>query len=169
MVPIKKRYFLSSSDSKGIIREAFKKGFLARQNFSTCEVLELQNQDKILLLDDLPLLLIKKDLIIPTLFNSKIKEMPAVIVDDGAIPHILNGADVMVPGILRMPQELNEGLIMTVKSTKEEFLAIGKVLENYISKIASRKGKLLENLHYKGDLYYQISGEHLKKKLKRSL
>jgi len=158
---------LSSSEAKDIIRKANSQGFLSKIKYEKVEVLEIKDEEKLILLDDMPLLLSLKDLLIPTLFNANIKNLPSFKVDDGAVPHILNGADVMVPGITEYPKEIKEGMLATVKSLKNEFLAIAKVLESPMEKINQKHGKLLKNLHYKNDKYYELCVMVIKKYYKK--
>jgi PUA domain protein len=167
MENLKKRYFVSSSESREIIRKAFSQGFLSKTKYEKVEILELKNEDKIILLDDMPLLILVNNLIIPSLFNANIKKLPFFKVDAGAVPHILNGADVMAPGITQYPNEINEGMIVSVKSENDDFLCIAKVLDSALEKIKLKKGKVLSNLHYKNDKYYEVCIQVLKKSLKK--
>ncbi|HLI45878.1 MAG TPA: PUA domain-containing protein [Geobacterales bacterium] len=167
MEQIKKKYSLSSSDVRELIQKANKQGFLSKQKYERVEVLELKENEKIILFEGMPLLIEINSLLIPTLVNANIKGLPSFKVDEGAIPHILNGADIMVPGIIEYPKEIKEGMIATVKSIKEDFLAIAKVLESPMEKINAKKGKLLKNLHHKNDKYYELCISILKKLYKK--
>lgn len=147
--------------------KAYSMGLISKSKYEKAEVLELEHGGKIFLLNDLPLLISFNETLIPTLFNSKIKGMLFFRVDDGAVPHILNGADIMAPGIIEYPTEIKEGMLVTVKSRGDDFLAIARVLENPLDKLKNRKGKVLSNLHYKHDRYYNVSLELIKKKLSK--
>ncbi len=157
MESIKKRYLLSSSEARNLLSKAYSMGFISKPKYSKVEILEFANGKKILLLDTLPLLILEDELLLPTLFNAKIKDLPFLKVDDGAIPHILNGADVMAPGVIEYTIGIKEDMIVAVKDIKDNFLAIGKVLDNLLDKLKNRRGKVVLNLHYKYDRYYKIA------------
>lgn len=85
-------------------------------------------------------------------------DLPRVVVDLGAVPHIANGADVMGPGIVRVDGEVKEDDLVLV--TDEKFgriIAIGRALRDK-TRIKSR-GKSIENLHYAGDIFWKVAKE----------
>jgi len=154
---IKKRKFLSKTEAK----ELFKKINMLGVSFQftindKIEELELENGDNIFLINSSPLFCMVKNVLIPTLFNKSKSQLPFVVVDEGAVPHILNGADVMAPGIISFPSNINEKSIILIKSPKGESIAIGEVLEEPYKKLANRKGKVIKNLHYKNDKIYVL-------------
>lgn len=90
--------------------------------------------------------------------------MPSVIVDMGAIPHIVNGADVMRPGIVALEGEFKEGELVVVRDEKHRKpIAIGKALESSEKMIQIEKGKVVMNLHYVGDKIWKFCMEALSK------
>ena len=68
--------------------------------------------------------------------------------------HILNGADVMAPGIIKASPGLKEGDMVLVIGSKKP-LAIGVVLDGLDEKMAVGKGKVVKNIHYLGDKIWQ--------------
>lgn len=74
-----------------------------------------------------------------------------VMVDDGAIKFILNGADVMAPGIIKADGEIKKGDMVWVKDERHLPIAIGIALMDGNEMISSKKGKAVENLHHMGD------------------
>jgi len=74
-----------------------------------------------------------------------------VMVDDGAIKFILNGADVMAPGIIKADESIAEGDIVWVCDERKLPLAVGIAIMNGGEMITSKKGKAVENLHHMGD------------------
>jgi len=83
--------------------------------------------------------------------------LPLVIVDMGAVKHILNGADIMAPGIVRIIGSFNRGdLALVVDEKYGKPLAVCEAL--YSSDEISRmsKGKVLKNLHYVGDKIWKF-------------
>jgi len=74
-----------------------------------------------------------------------------VMVDDGAIKFILNGADVMAPGIIKADESIAKGDIVWVCDGRNLPLAVGRALMDGREMIAATRGKAVENLHHMGD------------------
>jgi len=103
------------------------------------------------LLDDVVEFVRDGDTLYPYLGGNHVDGLPNVIVDMGAIPYVCNGADIMAPGITEMePFEVGDLVVMR-DVTHGKALAIGKALKSSSDIEASRKGKVIENLHYVGD------------------
>jgi PUA-domain protein len=97
------------------------------------------------------------DTIYPYLGGSHVNGLPKVVVDMGAIPYVCNGADVMAPGITEMdPFEVGD-LVVVRDVTHDKALAIGKALKSSSDIEASRKGRVIENLHYVGDSLWKAA------------
>ncbi len=154
---VKKHRFLSKSEIKDLIKKLVSLGIQPQISLSDrIEELELENGDKIFLVNSTPLFCMVDDILIPTLFNKIRFDLPFIVIDDGAVPHVLNGADVMAPGIISFPSNLTEKSIVLIKSLKGESIAIGTVLEEPYKKLAEHKGKVIKNLHYKNDKIYKL-------------
>ncbi len=82
-----------------------------------------------------------------------------VTVDDGAIKFILNGADVMAPGIVDVDEKIKKGDIVWVRDERGLPLAVGKALMDGEEMIKAKKGKAVENLHRIGDEIWKLSKE----------
>ncbi|KAA0002703.1 MAG: DUF1947 domain-containing protein [Thermoplasmata archaeon] len=80
-----------------------------------------------------------------------------VIVDDGAIKHILNGAAVMAAGIIDADEGIKAGNMVWVSDARSLPLAIGIALMNGKEMKEARKGKAVENIHHIGDKIWKIS------------
>ena len=92
----------------------------------------------------------------PVLNSKYIDQLPSVIVDMGAIPYVCNGADVMAPGIIEL-DDFNEGSQVVIRDVNhKKALALGKAKKSSKSINESRKGKVIENLHYVGDKLWGI-------------
>ena len=79
-----------------------------------------------------------------------------VVVDGGAMPYIMNGADVMKPGIVEADEGIEEGdFVYVLVEGKESPIAVGVALcsgkEMVEGDKASRKGKAVRNLHHLKD------------------
>ncbi len=74
-----------------------------------------------------------------------------VIVDEGAMPHIINGADVMKPGIVYADEDIKAGdFVYVVVEEKETPLAVGIALVNGGEMVGGR-GKAVKNVHHLKD------------------
>ncbi len=87
----------------------------------------------------------------PFLGGSYLDSLPKVVVDMGAIRFVCNGADVMAPGITEMGS-FDEGDLVVIRDMNHgKALAIGVANKSSVDIEASKKGKVIKNLHYVGD------------------
>jgi len=90
------------------------------------------------------------------------KSLPRIVVDMGAIPHVVNGADVMAPGVVRVEGEFVEGsLVVVVDENHEQPLAVGSsvfstdIIERMVKN--KEKGKVVISLHHAGDSFFKAT------------
>jgi len=82
---------------------------------------------------------------------------PSATVDEGAIKFMLNGADVMRPGVKSFDQWGDPGKIVVVKEEKKgRAIAIGKATVASGEAQSMTKGVCLKNVHHVGDRYWTI-------------
>jgi PUA domain protein len=82
---------------------------------------------------------------------------PSATVDEGAIKFMLNGADVMRPGIKSFDQWGEPGKLVVVKEEKKgRAIAIGKATVASAEAQSMTKGVCLKNVHHVGDRYWTI-------------
>ncbi|MHA2244096.1 MAG: PUA domain-containing protein [Candidatus Hodarchaeales archaeon] len=81
-------------------------------------------------------------------------DFPVVKVDQGAVQHILNGADVFVQGITSMDRDFDVNAIVIISNPQNAVLAIGKSLKSS-AEILGLKGKGFLNIHYLGDSIWE--------------
>ncbi|MDP6156830.1 MAG: RNA-binding protein [Candidatus Thermoplasmatota archaeon] len=75
-----------------------------------------------------------------------------VTVDMGAIPYLVNGADVMAPGIIDADISIKEGDIIWVRDEKNlKPILVGKSRESGERLVSLSKGKVVATLHFVGD------------------
>ena len=79
-----------------------------------------------------------------------VKPEPYVVVDQGAVKHILNGADVMRPGITQYA-EFNYKDTVFVLDPRHRAIAVGQALVASSELSSMQRGKVVKNLHYLGD------------------
>jgi len=150
-----KRVPIRRKEAKNIMESASKRriSFLF-EKFELAEVAEL-DKEKVLLIDSTPTLIIfENGSIIPHLQGlGKVTRCPVVVVDDGAKKPVLNGADVMMPGIVKHTN-FSKNDAVAIFSKDLEILAVGIALVN--SSEISGKGKAVQNLHRLNDRFYNL-------------
>lgn len=78
--------------------------------------------------------------------------LPKVVIDMGAIPHIIKGADIMCPGIVSFDFNIKkDDFLVIVDEKHNKPLAIGLALVNDTEFSREKKGKAVKNVHYVGD------------------
>jgi len=83
-------------------------------------------------------------------------------VDEGAVKHLLNGANVMAPGITYV-SSFSEGDVVVVWSPNREApLVVGKALMSSEKIMETRKGKAIKTIHYAGDKIWNLCLTYLK-------
>ena len=98
------------------------------------------------------------EMFVPFLGSQSVLDLfPSVVVDEGAIKFLLNGADVMRPGIRKMDDWGPSGTFVVVKEEKKgRAIAIGLSATSSSEASAMSKGSCLKNLHYLGDRYWTL-------------
>jgi PUA domain protein len=96
---------------------------------------------------------------LPALISENV-QLPQIVVDMGAVPHIANGADVMAPGIVNVDEQLKVGDLAVVIDQKNHVpLAVGRMLLTPEAILTTDKGRALETLHYVGDQFWNLAKE----------
>lgn len=82
---------------------------------------------------------------------------PSVTVDEGAIKFLLNGADVMRPGVKSFEPWGGEGKTVVVREEKKDrAIAVGRSLVDSGKMQEMSKGACLKNLHHVGDEFWNL-------------
>jgi len=104
-----------------------------------------------------PLFVEKNEKIVPSLLNKEVLlQLPSVVVDQGAVPFICNGADVMAPGVRRIEGGFSEGELVVVREERfHKTLAVGCALVRSEEIEEQRRGKVVRNTHFIGDDAWQ--------------
>jgi len=108
---------------------------------------------EIFLVNGKPILIKVGESIFPALvFNGFLVSASKVVVDMGAVPHVCNGANVMVPGIVCFEGEFMKGDFVVVVDEKHgKPIAIGEALYNSEEIKKIKQGVVVKNLHFVGD------------------
>jgi PUA domain protein len=80
-----------------------------------------------------------------------------VTVDDGAIKFILNGADVMAPGITDVDHIIKKNDVVWIRDERGLPLAVGLALMSGIDMAQSEGGRAVAIRHYIGDELWRAS------------
>jgi predicted RNA-binding protein (TIGR00451 family) len=87
-----------------------------------------------------------------------LKEFPTIVVDLGAIPHVIKGANVMRPGILAFEGSFEAEDVVCVKEARYgKFIAVGKAILPKEGALAATRGAVVRNLHYIGDVFWNAA------------
>ncbi len=152
------RIILKERESKPLIDELKKlDGYQGLSHKSRVEIQSAKGVE-VIFVDGHPVALRKGEHLIPTLINNEvIATLPKVIVDMGAVPHIVGGADIMAPGIRKVQGSFPVGQLLVVVDEKHgKSLALGRALHDAASISKIGKGKVIQNLHYVGDAAWEI-------------
>jgi len=155
-ITIKKRHAIRKSQINDIFEELTRQIGEASQLFSSdrIEKADTDSEFDLYLLDKKPLLMGFEGWVFPTV-RGLIEhpfETRRVTVDQGAIRYVVNGADIMRPGIVAISEDIRAGL--PVQIVEERFgkpLAVCISLFDAADLRSMEKGKTCRNIHYVGD------------------
>jgi PUA-domain protein len=78
-----------------------------------------------------------------------------IVVDMGAVKFVVAGADVMRPGIKEFaPNIAKDDIVVVVDINNKKPLAVGKMLLSGADASAAASGKVVKNLHWVGDKFW---------------
>ncbi|NHV60596.1 MAG: DUF1947 domain-containing protein [Candidatus Verstraetearchaeota archaeon] len=160
---LKKRHPLSSKEQKELLEEVrdkypFVYEVLDRKR--PIELLETSKGEIVYLQDGRPFLFRMKEILVPCLRACQeiIDTLPKVVVDMGAVPFIVNGADVMAPGIREVDDRALSGSVAVVVEEKyRKPLAVGIMLMDPKDIREKKKGKAVKNVHHVGDELWKFT------------
>lgn len=125
----------------------------------TLEVLETGTQMHIYLVDKEPFLIEKDGVLFPSLRGALARPFPErrIVVDMGAISFVVNGADIMRPGIKSVSPDVKAGRpVQIVDERHGKPLALGISLFDAEDLLAQEKGKVVKTFHHVGDEIWNI-------------
>ena len=159
---IKKRHALRKSDANRLKERLYAEiGTDAEQYLMhAIEIAETNSDTKIYLVDKKPFLLEMNEVIFPTLYGALAFPMAArqVIVDMGAVSFVVNGADIMRPGVVSVTHDVEQDHpVVIVDERHKKPLAIGTALYNAEELLAQNSGKVVKTWHYVGDDIWNLT------------
>jgi len=120
-----------------------------------CEMVE--DEFKVIVINKQVKFFYHNDGFIPTLkLLQDEKLLPIVTVDMGAVRFMVNGADVMRPGITEIEDFEKDEYVVIVDENNKKPLAIGIALFGSEEMKGMKEGKVLKNIHYVGDALWQM-------------
>ena len=160
-IVIKKRH----SIRKGQVQDLFER--LSAQIGSSAilfraemiEILETNADIFIYLVNKKPHLIDGGDWVFPTIKGAVECPFPErrVTVDAGAIPYVVNGADVMRPGIVAVTPDVKSGQpVQIVEVRHGKPLAIGIAIMDGPEILGSASGKMCKNFHHVGNELWNL-------------
>lgn len=116
------------------------------------EIVETQNAS-LILIDGVPMIILMEGRSFPTLRGLLKHPLPTryVTVDMGAVRYIVNGADVMAPGIVDVADDVRKNAWVWVRDQDHRKpLCVGLALMEGCEMVRGR-GRAVKNLHHVGD------------------
>lgn len=77
-----------------------------------------------------------------------------ITVDDGAVPHLTNGANLFGKGIVELDQSIDAGDIVFIKNSAGVYFAIMKAVKSANEFAEQRSGEFAVMIHRPGDRIY---------------
>jgi len=115
-------------------------------------------EDGIILVNNKPHFFYYEQKIVPTLhFLQERIVLPTITVDMGAIKFVINGADIMRPGITEISEGIKkDSFIVVIDQNNHKPLAVGIALLGTEEMKSATSGKVVRNIHYVGDWIWKI-------------
>lgn len=118
------------------------------------EILETDAGISLYLVDKKPLLMHLRGMVFPTLRGLLEHPFPErkVVVDSGAVPFVIKGADVMRPGITSITDDIRAGMpVQVVEERHGKPVATGIALFDAAEMREKTTGKVIKTHYYVGD------------------
>ena len=113
----------------------------------------VEDEHKIILLNKKPAFFYHQEKLVPTLkFLQENNCLKKITVDMGAVKFVVNGADVMRPGIVEIEEGISkEDFVAVIDKNNKKPLAVGIALYSSEEMKSMNSGKVIKNIHYVGD------------------
>ena len=127
---------------------------------------QFKNSVRFILVEKRPTFIILKDkdskgeVVIPhlkLLVDTDKIVLPKVVVDRGAVSFVMNGANIMRPGVTYFDNNIQNGTIVGVYPENfDKPIVVGKSLINSEDFAKITKGAIVKNLHYLNDIFWKL-------------
>jgi len=82
--------------------------------------------------------------------------LPQIVVDMGAVAHVVNGSHIMRPGITEIRGVFSKGDLVVILDEKfGKTIALGRAEADSEVVKSVTKGRVISNLHYVGDVFWE--------------
>jgi len=151
-----KTNLISKSETSEILKKITSTWKINFPKIKNLKIHQIANDVQIISAKDLMILEIG-DVHLPFLSQKTLLEkFPYVTVDMGAVKFMCNGANVMRPGIKNYSKFENDEIVCVKEESQNKFLAVGKAIVSSSELEIMKKGKVIENMHYISDQYWEI-------------
>ncbi|MCL4420012.1 DUF1947 domain-containing protein [Patescibacteria group bacterium] len=145
------RHYISRKEYKNLVRLCERISIDA-SSWDRVEIDE-HRDEKLYYVNSKPYLYTRGDTVIPTLFllNDIKPENFSITVDDGAVPHVMNGASVFAQVRFRIDMKIHKDSIVFIRDLKNRYIAVGVAERSAQEVINDRKGSMARIIHHPGD------------------
>ena len=151
-----KTNLISKSETSEILKKVTSRWKINFPKIKNLKIHQITNDVQIITAKDLMILEIG-DVYLPFLSQkSLLEKFPYVTVDMGAVKFMCNGANVMRPGIINYSEFEKDEIVCVKEESQNKFLAVGKAIVSSSELEMMKKGKVIENMHYISDQYWEI-------------
>ena len=124
------------------------------------ELLE-QDEVRVITINNDPAFFYYEDKLVPTLqYLQNHSLLKKVTIDMGAVRFIVNGADVMRPGMVEIEEDIaKDDAIAVIDQNNKKPLAVGIALFSTEEMRGMAKGKVIRTIHYVGDEVWKVEAK----------
>jgi len=118
----------------------------------------VEDEFKILFINKQPAFFYFHDKPVPTLkYLQTHKVLKKITVDMGAVKFVINGADIMRPGVVEIEEGINkDDFIVIIDVNNKKPLSVGIALFGTEEMCKVDSGKVIKNIHFVGDKLWKI-------------
>ncbi len=160
-IVIRKRHSIRKDEIAGIMEELRVQIGEAADLFRSdrMEKVETDSPFTLYLVNREPLLMRYGNWVFPTLRGALARPFPQrrITVDQGAIPFLVNGADVMRPGIRALTDDIQaDAPVLIVEEVHNKPIAVAIARFDARQMRSETKGKMCKTVHFVGDLLWRL-------------
>jgi PUA domain protein len=149
------RRYLKDKETRQLLKDFIKRFPSSEPTLRSTKAFEELSvaENMVFFADGKPIILRTQAGLLPSLkFDELINYLPKIVVDMGAVAHVVNGAQIMRPGIKQFKGDFARGdLVVIVDEKFNKAIALGLAeMDSESTKLLS-KGRVITNLHYVGD------------------
>jgi PUA domain protein len=154
-IPLPVRRHLKDKETRQLLKEFVQRFPSSEPTLRSTKAFEELSvaENLIFFADGKPIILRTQAGLLPSLkFDELINHLPKIVVDMGAVAHVVNGAQIMRPGIRQFRGDFAKGdLVVIVDEKFNKAIALGLAEMDSESMKLLSKGRVITNLHYVGD------------------